>query len=407
MSDIGLALSNADAVLKDFYLPGMRSILNNEIFLLTQVETNTDDIEGRDAVISINVGRNHGVGARAELGTLPNPGRQSYAEQRVRTKYNYASIQVSGPSLKAMASDQGSFVRPLQSETTGAVRDLKNDVARQTYADGTGAIATVTSNSGAVVTLTSPSEATMYQLEDGMNIDIGTTANPTASGSAQIVAVDVDAGTVTLDSTVSVTSGHKIFREGSGGTGVNQKEITGLAAQVSDSGALWGIDPADVPKWVSYVNSSAGAVSEDMYIAAAQRVNQRSGEDIDLWVTTAAVHRATANLLTSLKQFPNTTTLKGGYTGIDMSSVSQGNTGPNTVSMVWDKDMVEEGAAYGLTTSRIQCYAMSDWEWMQEDGSILSRINRTDAYEATLFRYMELATDGRNAHCKLEGITGI
>jgi hypothetical protein len=73
--------------------------------------------------------------------------------------------------------------------------------------------------------------------------------------------------------------------------------------------------------------------------------------------------------------------------------------------MFYDKDMTEVGVAYGLTTRRFQTYEMSDWEFMQEDGAILNRVPNTDAYEGTLFKYHEMATNGRNAHAKISGIT--
>lgn len=406
MSDIGLARSNADAVLKEFYIPGIQNQLNNEVFALTQFEMNTTDIEGRRAVLALNTGRNEGVGARAELGQLPTAGHQQYHEERIPLKYNYGKIQLSGPVIYSMASDRGSFIRAVESETTGVTRDLRNDVNRQIYGDGTGAIAVVASVSGAVITLDSPSAMTMRQLRPGMSIDIGSSASaPDSSGTATVVAVDRAAGTVTTATSVGTSAGELIFRHGAGGTGATQKEITGLKAQVSDTGELFNVDPADAPVWASWVNSSAGAVSEDMFIEASQEVNAESGHQIDLWITTAEVHRGVSNLLTSLKRFPNTLELKGGYKGLDMSDVSQGNTGSNEVAMVWDKDLTEDGAAYGLTRESWNLYSMSDWEFMQEDGAVLHRVPNTDAYEATLFRYMELATHQRNANAKLEGIT--
>jgi len=48
---------------------------------------------------------------------------------------------------------------------------------------------------------------------------------------------------------------------------------------------------------------------------------------------------------------------------------------------------------------------MSDWSFMDRDGSVLSRVANTDAYEATLYKYHELGTDKRNAHGKLTGLT--
>lgn len=403
--------TTADAVLKDFYLPAVRKVLNSEVFLLSQLEANSEDVEGRAAVLSINTGRNHGVGARAELGTLPAAGRQGYSEERVSLKYNYGSIKISGPLMRSMGSDRGSFTRPLESETMGVIRDLKNDVNRQCYGDGTGAIVPISgANTGAVVPIANATTTQIRQLEEGMVIEIGTVAEAAAgtATAAVISSVQVAAKTVTLTATVTTTSSDFIFRAGSGSTaGAAQKEITGLKAIVSDSGALFNIDPSTVSKWASYVDSNSGtnrAVAETMFTKASMEVNIRSGEQIDLWVTTDGVHRGVANLLTSLKQFPSTNQLKSGYTGLDMGSVSQGNSGSQEVTLTYDKDCTGN-TAYGLTTKRLQQYRMSDWEFMEEDGSVLSRVSGQDAYEATLFCYHEVATDARNAHAVIKDLT--
>ena len=357
--------STADAVLKDFYLPAVRNVLNSEVFLLSQLEMNSEDVEGRAAVLSINTGRNHGVGARAELGTLPAAGRQGYSEQRVNLKYNYGSIKISGPLMRSMGSDRGSFTRPLQAETTGVIRDLKNDVNRQCYGDGTGAIVPISgSNTAAVAPLAAATTTQLRQLEEGMIVEIGTVAEA-AGGTATAAVIDsvqVAAKTVTFTTTIVTASGDFIFRAGSGSTaGAAQKEITGLKAIVAPSGALFNIDPATVSKWASYSDDNGGtnrAVAETMFTKASMEVNIRSGEQIDLWVTTDGVHRGVANLLTSLKQFPSTNQLKSGYTGLDMGSVSQGNSGSQEVTLTYDKDCTGN-TAYGLTTKRLQQYRMN------------------------------------------------
>jgi hypothetical protein len=401
-----LTRSTADSVLKEFYLPGIRSILNNQVFLLSQVESNSEDIEGRRAVLSIQTGRNQGVGARAEGAALPDAGHQAYNEERVPLKYNYGRIQLTGPVIRSMGSDRGSFTRAIQSETQGVTRDLRNDVNRQVYAGGTGAIATLTAAaSSTTITVLAPASATaMRQLSPGMQVDIG----PVGSGvNRTITAVNVAAGTFTVNTAIVVAGGDVVTRTGSGGTGAAQKEITGLAAQVNNSGALWNIDPANVASWVSYVDANGGTnrpVTEAMFLKAAQEVNINSGEEINLWVTTAGVTRSYGALLTSLKRFNDPLQLHGGYAGLDMSNINQGNTGSNSVAMVFDKDC-QSNTAWGLTTRRFQWYKMSDWEFMEEDGAVLSRVANTDAYEGTLFLYAELATDGRNAHAKVADLT--
>ena len=322
-------------------------------------------------------------------------------------KYNYGRIQVSGPVMRSTGSDRGSFVRSVQSETQGIVRDLRNDVNRQCYGDGTGSLITISgANTGATFPVANATDAQLRHIEADMVVDIGSPAAPAAKGFAAVVdSVDRVNKTITLAGVVAVAANDVVFRTGSGGTGALQKEITGLKGQIAATGALWNIDPADHPRWASSVFTGAGAISEDMFIEASQTVNIESGEQIDLWVTTAAIQRATANLFTSLRRFNTPTELKGGYTGLDMSDVSQADTGSNTASMVYDKDMAEDGVAYGITTSKFQNYKMSDWEFMQDDGAILSRVPNADAYEATLFCYSEMATDARNAHTKISGIT--
>jgi len=404
-----LTRSTADAVLKEFYLPGIRSILNSEVFLLTQVEGNSEDIEGRRAVLAINTGRNTGIGARAEMGVLPDAGHQGYSEERVTLKYNYGRIQLSGPVIRSMGSDRGSFTRAITSETQGVTRDLRNDVNRQLYGDGTGKIATLAAAaSGNTATLQTPTNTQKRQLQVGMFIDIGTAGNPTATASARkITSVNTTAGTFVFDgAAVAITAADIVTIAGSGGSGASQKELTGLSKQVAATGALWNIDPANVPSWASYVDDpgSNRAVSESMFLKAAQEVNINSGEEINLWVTTAGVQRAYAALLTSLRRFNVPVDLHGGYRALDMSNTNQGATGSNTVSMMFDKDC-PDSTAYGLTTRRFQWYKMSDWEFMEEDGAVLNRVPNTDAYESTLFLYCELATDGRNAHAKVGSLT--
>lgn len=399
-------LTTADAALKDFYLPAAREQLNNEVFLLSQLEQNTEDVEGRNAVLSIHTGRNHGVGARAENGTLPTAGRQKYAEQRVGLAYNYGRIQVSGPTIRAMGSDRGSFVRAVESETSGVVRDLKKDVNRQCYGDGSGHIAqcgTTTSDTEIVLASTTTSVQMRHFAVD-MVVDIGTDADPDSIAAGRtITAVDKTNKTITISgAAVTTSSSHYVTRAGSG-----DNELTGLDAIVSDTGTLYGVDPTTYDVWKSYVDGNSGtnrAVSEDMFIEADQEVNIASGENINLWITSAGVHRNVSALLTSLKRFPGTNNLKGGYTGLDMSSVSEGNQGANEVTMKWDSDC-KLNTAFGLCTRKLQDYRMSDWEFMDDDGAVLNRVPNTDAYEATLFLYSQPATDQRNAHARIDDLT--
>lgn len=418
---MSLTLSTADAALKEFYLPAMREQLNQTNALLMQVEKNSTDIEGRRAVLSLHVSRNSSVGARAEGGDLPGTtlgiGNQGYAEERVPLKYNYGRIQLSGPVIRAMRSDRGSFVRAMESETRGVTNDLKRDVNRQLWNDGSGIIVGFAtggpSNTIVLDTATSSYPSTrprQRQLEVGMLIDIGTVADIDAiSGGTTprtITAVSFSTlpGSITVDgAAVSTVAGtHFAYRaeivaDGAAG-GV---ELTGVSAIVAASGTLFNVNPSSFPSWVSFVDSNSGtnrSVSENLFASVMHNVEIAGGQPGNQWWSSDGVHRAFANLLTAQKRFTNTVEVKGGFKGLDVTA------GGGSVPLLWERD-APANTAFLLNTEHLTQFEMSDWEYMDDDGAVLSRRDNKDAYEATLYKYHELTTDKRNAHGRLSDLT--
>ncbi len=403
---MALNLTAADSALKEDYQPAIREQLNQEIMMLNQIEQNTRDVEGRRAVLSIHTGRNSGVGARAEGGTLPTAGSQQYKEERVTLKYNYGRIKVTGPVIRAMKSDSGSFVRAIESEVSGVVMDLKRDVNRQIFNDSNGAIAQCASESAKVYTLTTPTATQLRQLEVGSLVDVGTVTNPTLRVTAGTVSsVDTALGTVTLDkdpATGSVDASDFIFRSGaknttSGGT----HELIGLQAIVNNSGTLYNIDPTVVTLWKSTVNGNSGtdrAATDNLFETVIDDIGLESGTSPNFIVTTVGVRRNYASQLKAQKRFTDTTTLKGGFSAL---TVDAGNV---SLPLATDRDC-PNNKAFLLNTDHIMQHASSDWEFMDEDGSVLSRVSGEDAYEAVLFKYHELTTDRRNVHGRIDDLS--
>ncbi len=398
-------LSTADAALKEFYLPGARSQLNNEIPFLAQIEKNYEAIEGRRAVLSLQVTRNSGVGARPDNGTLPTAGNQGYAEERVPVKYNYGRIQISGPTIAAMKSDKGSFVRAVDSEMKGVVNDLKRDVSRQCWGNADGKLATFTTNSNTTILAlaTTTSAPQIRQFSIGMVIDIGTVASPTTIVSAATIsAIDDTSGamTITVDSALTTSSSHFAFRSGSVGANVSY-ELTGVQAIVKATGTLFNVNPSTYPVWTSYVNSNSGtarALSENLMAKTVQNVQIRSGEYPDAGICSDGVFRAYSTLLTSMKRATNTTALKGGYSALDFNAAS------GTIPITWDRDC-PANSMFFFNWDHLEEVREADWDWMDRDGAVLSRVSGKDAYEATLFMYHELTTDERQSHGLLADLT--
>lgn len=400
----------ADAALKEFYLPAIRAQLNDTNWYLSQIEKNSVDVEGRRAVLSLHVRRNSGVGARAEGGTLPTAGNQTYAEERVGMRYNYGRITLTGPVIAAMKSDKGSFTRAVSSESERVTNDLKRDFNRQLWGTSNGVIATATvSTTGQTTVLlaTATTETQMRQLEEGMLVDIGTVAEAAAGSGGPtygnaIVSVDIAAKSFVLTSNLSsaTASTDFVFRAGAGGATTDQKELTGLQSIVDSTGALFNVNPSTYAAWASTELSNSGtlrSISEDLVAKLMNDVEVTSGimpSGQYVLASSFNVHRNFGATLEAQKRFVNTVELKGGFKGLECTA------GGNSVPFVRDRDCPENSVFY-LNTSHLKLHQESDWDWMDKDGAILSRVANTDAYEATLFRYAEQTTDRRNAHGKL------
>ena len=407
---MALTPTTADSVLKEFYLPSVRNQLNSENWWLAQIESRSDNIEGRRAVLALKVRRGSGIGARGVGGTLPTAGNAAYAEERVSTKRVYGRIEIDGGVIAKMKSDRGSFVRAVESEMSDVTEGLKRDVNRQLWGTSDGKIATATvSTTGQTTVLlaTATSNVQMGQFEEGMLVDIGTVAEAVAGtggptyGNA-IVSIDEDAKsfvvTTNLGSATAATD--FVFRAGAGGATTNQLEVTGIQTIVDSTGALFNVDPSTYGVWASSELSNSGtnrSLSDDLLGQAMHKVQRKSGIVAGSQYVLAAsdgVFRAYAASLTPMKRFPSDVNLKGGFKGLEVLA------GGNPVALVWERDC-PANSVYYLNRDHFALNVESDWDWMDRDGAVLNRVANKDAYEAVIFRYMEQSTDQRNAHAKI------
>lgn len=116
------------------------------------------------------------------------------------------------------------------------------------------------------------------------------------------------------------------------------------------------------------------------------KVELKAGKDYgpDTIITTHAIRREYLDYMEGRRRECNTMALDGGWTAINY----------NGVPLLVDPDAID-GEMYFLTLKDLQLYRMSDYAWMDKDGSVLSRISGYDAYEAALYRYAELGCNNR------------
>ncbi len=399
--------TEADGVLKEFYLLAIRSQINNKTPVLDVIERSNEHVEGSEWVLSLHVERNSGVGARRENETLPTAGRQGTTKAREETKQNTARFELTTKVMKALNSDKGGFTKAVTFNTDETINDVRRDVNRQAFGTSNGVIATCgdTVTSDTVVLATTTGSHAIRQLEKGMVIDIGTVAAPTTVASARTIeSVDRANKTITISgANVSTTAGtHFIFRAGSGGAsgGVGQAEIHGLQHIADDDSTLFNVNPSTYEKWAATVLGNSGtprAVTEEIFEEAMDEVDLVSGETPDLFWCSYGVFREYGDQMKTLKRFPNTLELKGGHKALDISS------GDETAGLKRDRDC-PDGMAIGWVTKHMFSPEMSDWEWMDQDGAVLSRVSDKTNYEATLEKFHDLCTDKRNTLVRIEDL---
>jgi hypothetical protein len=389
----GATLSALDAILKTQYLGPVREQVPQKMVLHKRLKKNDDSVSGKNFTLPLHVGGNEGIGATGDGGTLPEAGNQQYKETIVPMKYNYGRIQITGPTIKAARNDAGAFIRAVESEMKGMVKDLKKDINRQWWGDGTGVL-TLCSVTNASTTIVCSS--TKY-IRPGMKVDIikkadGTTG--TGAAGRKVISV-TDATHFVIDgAAVTTDANYAVYRAGS-----RNFEMMGLGGIFSDSLKIQNVDPADFAWWKAQILKNGGvdrAISETLLQLGIDRIDENSEGTCTAMYSNYGVRRAYFNLLRADRQFINTKTFEGGFSYIDFDDKP------------WfvDKDCPAKSLFY-TDEEELEIYRMSDFDWMDEDGKILHRVKDADAYEATIFYYAELGCSMRNAMVLIGDITEV
>jgi hypothetical protein len=385
-------ISTLSAILKEMYLPPVVEQLNNEVLLLQRLEARDQEIVGTAAFVPVHTGRSGGIGARGEYVQLPSPGAQAYARAQYDLKYLYGVVRVSGPAMAKTASEAGAFLQALKSELDGIRSDLRKDVARQVYGDGTGAIALLAANA-AVNILAGNADGSLRQAIEkgqvyiGMRVDVGPAATPnSAAADRSVTAVSTAAnGTVTVDgAAVTNAAGDAIGRQGSrfaSGT----YEITGLQNIISTAASsLGGINAATAPYWDNLRDTAGTAINHDRLMQMFNRVRIAGGE-VSAIYTSFGVQRDFYNTFQTNIRYVEPLKLNGGF---------------QTLEFMGKPLIADVDAPYNkvfLVDERfLKVFSNRDWHFLDEDNSVLKWDTGYDAWKAVLARYMNLGATRRN-----------
>lgn len=409
---MGATLTTFDSILKEVWLSPLRSALNHKTVLNHRIAKNEKDVEGdlNNALIPIHKSRNHGIGARAEDADLPTSGNQGYTQAKVPMRYIYGRIRITGQIMKAAKSNKGSFVRAVQSEMQGLERDLSRDENRMLFRAGTGILARcgTTSNS---TTVTLATGTDMRWFEEGIIIDIlvGTTGATITNGTeVTVTAVDKSAKTLTVAAAVTTDSTHYVYR-----SGARNAEMMGLDGIVNNidpddvdgtnlgtTGGLQSLPISSNTWWKSIVEAMGGTLDSSYMLKVIDEVEDKCGDEPTLIICQGGVRAEyVKTLLPDVRYTGPAKKLDGGFSAVSYTG------GSREIPIVVDRDCYPSTTMYFLNEDNLSFYRLADWDWMDEDGAILSRVQDKDAYEATVYCYKEFGTTARNSHGRLDTIT--
>lgn len=362
---------------------------------------NEDDIVGNEAVWSVHNGRSASTGGRAELVTLPSADRQRYIKPRRTLVYEYHTIKVSGPAKHLTQNDSAAFTRAVESEVKGAEKDLKNSLSRQTFGQAltvngslqTGVIGTLSADPGTGTTLTFAAEdaSVMRHFFVNQQLDVINPADGVVrAGSTAVVvtAVNVAARTLTVSAALNaaIASGDFVVN-----TASLNAEIDGLRYLVG-TGVYAGVDPATNPGWAAMTAGSVTTgVSEVFFDEMTETVEtDGSGDSPELYIVEHLQRRKLASQLQAQKRYDGRdTTLTSGWKGL---SLARG-------TLVADR-YCPTTYAFGIHQPELQKFIGLDVSWDEDDsgGVFYKALDGTDAIEARLKTYIQLAATVRNSH---------
>ena len=415
-----------DEILRDDYLPMVvDAVINpNELSHLLAMNRDYTSVEGKKVVFPAHVGRNPAVGYSNTGGNLPsNSVRQSqqYDQHFFPMRFLSGRIKIEGILKHASRSNVASWLRALDSESSGLASDLARRRQRALHMDGTGHLAKVTG-----VATGSPVgfDTITVELPDGIENKATCNSAPTQHITTDMVVGFVDPTGPTLRSSPRVVTSVPstttfVIETGSVGIAVNdvvvtaneegadavladtgyQNEMKGLAALFSDDDIPNGETfyqgvPSTGNSWNQANVLDNGGVTQTLTELLMQEAFDDAMEigeaNIDVMMGSFNIVREYANLLTADKRYNNTVSLPGGYEAITF----------NNKPFIADRDAYKN-RIYFMDLGNIQSFVLADPQWIDEDGAILSRLENKYTFQAAMFCMENLGSRVRHKNTLL------
>lgn len=390
------SLSSALSILKNWYQGPIVSQFNDEIPVYKEMEKGKEKFSGLKVIRPVKVRRNPGVGATSDGGLLPSIGQQTTAQAEISAKFNYLRFGITGPMIKASQGDKGAFVSAMEFEMNEGLNDIKSDVNRQLYWDGSSDLGVVSANAvgSTVITVTGreSTEDGVKYLDVGMVIDIVTSAGAVVASGIGITAVSgTTTATLTLSSAVTCSANDIVVR-----SGAYNQEIQGILTSL-DGGttSIYGIDRSTYVNFQgNVVNASGGQLTLGLMQQAYNEARRRGGGKPRLMLCDFDTERYYNKLLVADKRYVGKVAGDGTFSSKEGSYLEYAGS-----PVIPDKDCPTRFMF--LDPSTWKKYVLSELEWADDTGSYLIAQTSSDAFEVRLRFFANIFCEKPSANAVL------
>jgi hypothetical protein len=419
--DNGGAASTIAKFLKESYVvDSIRNLVNTKTELLSRIKSKPTE-QGLYWVEPLQTAVSQGNGARAENASLPNPGFMRVDRITGNAKSLYGTFYITGQSIATSKGSKAAFRAALELALNGTKEGFKLDKQRQSWGDGSAVLAVVDGAHTAQTTIavSDPYGLTYVQadlegwekvlcLKENQPIWFYTTGGGGTSQFRTITGVNEDAGTITVDSAVTLVDGDLIILGSSSTSNNMDNELTGISGSITNTGSYFGLSRTGRSVLQSkVVDFTAAPYSGDPVLLekAMRGLNstlfRKATDSSSLAIfCNTNVHDTHVNNLTSERRQVNPMELKSGQDAVEYAGKP----------MVKDKDCPPQ-RQYWLRMDDIFFRTLGEQggSWIDDDGNMLHRVTtgegRVHAFMADWVEFTDMVTRAPANHGVIEGIT--
>ncbi len=378
------------AELKNYYQGPIVDLINEDCPIYRAAEKVKQGWNGYQVVRPLRTNRNQGIGATTDGGTLPTIGRQTTVQALISSKFLYLRFGVTGPMIKASASDIGSFVRSAAYELKMGYKDLQSDLNRQLSWNGDGSLARLNANAVAsnsiVIKGREDNDQALRFVDVGLNFDIYTSGGTLVASNVTVNAItsgnaSSTTATLTLSQVVTASADDILVRAGSYGN-----EVQGLLYSINgDTSTIYNVDRSTAISYQSNASDLGGAqlsldAMQNPFNAGLRRGS--AGNYNAVWTDFTGI-RMYQKLLTPDKRYVNSvegdgTFGKKGKFYLDF----------NGIAVVADKDAPQR--FFFLPAEVLKMYVLAEMEFADETGTMYIAQSDADSFEVRVRHFVNL-----------------